>query len=204
MNITLFGATGRTGRKILEQALAGGERVTALVRDTGKLVISDPNLKVIKGDVLDADSTAVAIAGSNAVLSALKVPVQERVTAIDNIIKAMKQHHVRRIIAIGGSGCLQIDEQTRYHETAGFPEFFRAGSLAHWEVCKRLMESNLDWTFVCPPDIPDGERTGKYNTQATFRPNGNRIFTGDLADFMLNELMKNEFVKLRVGICYPI
>ena len=200
MKISLFGATGRTGRRILAQALARGDSVTCLVRETKRNAAVGAGLTLIQGDVLDAGSAAQAITGGDAVIVALKIPVENRIAAIDNIIAGMKRHGVRRIIAIGGSGCLQVDEQTRYHETATFPEIFRAGSIAHWEVCKRLMANDLDWTFVCPPDIPDGERTGKYIAQATYRPKGNSIFTGDLADFMLNELSKNEFVKMRVGV----
>jgi putative NADH-flavin reductase len=202
MNILLFGATGRTGRRILTQAVERGNSVVAFVRDPGKLNFTHPRLRIILGDVMDANAVANAIAGNDAVLSAIgKQDATRRVQALENIVAGMKRHNVQRIIAIGGSGCLQFDEQRRYHETPQFPEIFRNGSLAHWEVCQRLMTSGLDWTFVCPPDIPDGERTGKYITQATYRPNGNRVYTGDLADFMLNELMKNEFVKLRVGIC---
>jgi uncharacterized protein len=202
MNILLFGATGRAGRRILAQALESGDRMTAFVREGSALDINHPNLNVIRGDALNAAAVRDVVANHDAVLSALgKLDAAQRVQAIDTIIAGMKHHNTRRIIAIGGSGCLQFNAEMRYHETPQFPSIFRNSSLAHWEVCKRLMASELDWTFVCPPDIPDGERTGAYTTQATFRPDGNRIFTGDLADFMLRELRENAFLKLRVGIC---
>jgi uncharacterized protein len=202
MNIVLFGATGRTGRRIVAQAIERGDTVTSFVRDPTNVSITNPHLNIIWGDVLDPQAVSSALEGKDAVLSALgKLNATQRVAAIENIIAGMLKHGLRRIIAIGGSGCLQFNDELRYHETPQFPEIFFATSVAHWEVCKRLMASDLDWTFVCPPDIPDGERTGKYITQATYRPDGNRLFTGDLADFMLSELVKNEYVKSRVGIC---
>lgn len=65
--IALFGAaTGKTGRRVLDRALAGGDEVRALVRDPGKLA-ARPGLSVIVGDVLDADAVDRTIAGCGVV-----------------------------------------------------------------------------------------------------------------------------------------
>ena len=67
--IALFGATGKTGHRVLTRALAAGCEVRALVRDPAKLVTTSPALTVIRGDVLDANAVDQAVAGSDAVLS---------------------------------------------------------------------------------------------------------------------------------------
>src|SRR5690349_8652450 len=65
VRITLFGATGRTGRRVVEYALAEGHDVTAYVRDPARLATSDARLHVAVGDVLDAASVAEAVEGSD-------------------------------------------------------------------------------------------------------------------------------------------
>ena len=67
--IAVFGATGKTGHRVLVRALAAGLEVRVLVRDPAKLVITSPALTVIRGDVLDADAVDQAVAGVDAVLS---------------------------------------------------------------------------------------------------------------------------------------
>ena len=73
MKIVIFGATGGTGRKLVEQALQQGHMVTAFARDPGKIKVSHQNLSVAKGNVLDADSVKSALQGQDAALSALGV-----------------------------------------------------------------------------------------------------------------------------------
>lgn len=53
MNLTLLGAAGATGVPLVEQALAEGHHVTALVRSRQKLSITNPNLDVVEGDATD-------------------------------------------------------------------------------------------------------------------------------------------------------
>jgi putative NADH-flavin reductase len=190
------------------QALEKGHKVSAFVRDKSKISIQSPQLSLIEGNVLDSQRVAESIKGHEIVLSALgKLDATERVQAIENIIAGMQLHGVSRIIAIGGVGCLQITETMRYQQSPSFPPFFIKTSLAHWEVCTRLSASGLEWTFVCPPEIPDGERTGSYTTVANYIPAGagnygGSISTGDLADFMLSEAIARNFVRARVGIAH--
>lgn len=70
MNLAIFGATGGTGRHLLDQALAAGHHVTALVRTPAALPVTHERLRVLQGDVRDRDQAA-AIAGQDAVVSAL-------------------------------------------------------------------------------------------------------------------------------------
>lgn len=73
MKIVIFGATGGTGRKLVEQALQQGHVVTAFARDPNKVKVSHKNLRVAKGNVLDLDSVKSALQGQGAALSALGV-----------------------------------------------------------------------------------------------------------------------------------
>ncbi len=54
MRILIFGASGRTGRPLVEQALERGHEVTAFVRDPVRLALEHGRLRVVSGDVTDA------------------------------------------------------------------------------------------------------------------------------------------------------
>src|SRR5437588_2338714 len=71
LRLLVIGATGGTGREIVQQALGQGHEVTAFVRDPAKLQIEHANLRIVKGDVLDYTSVESAMRGQEAVLSAL-------------------------------------------------------------------------------------------------------------------------------------
>ncbi len=71
MNLLILGATGGTGRALVEQALEQGHTVTAVARDPSKLRMTHQNLRIVKGDILDYDSVETAIRGQDAALSAV-------------------------------------------------------------------------------------------------------------------------------------
>jgi len=108
MKILIFGATGGTGRQLVEQALAQGHTVTAFARDPAKVIAKHANLRVAQGNMLQTASIEAAVAGQDAVLSALgiRIPVLAWVAIT---IACQLVHHVVPLgraanlaIAIGG------------------------------------------------------------------------------------------------------
>src|ERR1700720_3068189 len=72
MKLTIFGATGATGTCLTRQALAAGHEVTAVVRDPSRLPVpAQPRLRTVIADVMDPASIIPAIAGADAVISAV-------------------------------------------------------------------------------------------------------------------------------------
>jgi len=71
MKLVVLGANGRTGRLVVEQALAAGHNVTALVRSPEKLTIRNSGLRIVAGGATDAADVARALEGGDAVLSTL-------------------------------------------------------------------------------------------------------------------------------------
>ena len=69
--ILVLGASGRTGRLVVEQALGHGHVVVAFVRDLARLPIAHERLTVIQGDVTVAADVARAVEGCDAVVSVL-------------------------------------------------------------------------------------------------------------------------------------
>jgi uncharacterized protein len=207
MTIIVFGATGMVGKQLVKQALLIGHHVKAFGRNVfTELNMEEKNVELIKGALFDEGEVSAAIKGCDAVLSALGGGFdgndKTRTLGIKNIIAQMKKNNVKRIVAIGGLGVLNFDENTLLLDREDYPKEYLPVGLEHKKAYEYLKESDLDWTFVCPPNIIDHEVTGSFITKANYppEPNNNKIYAGDLAMFMLNELGRNEYVKARVGI----
>jgi putative NADH-flavin reductase len=71
MRLTVFGASGATGRRLVEQALDAGHAVTAVVRDPARLPMRHDRLAVVVADVLDSTAIQPAVANADVVVSAL-------------------------------------------------------------------------------------------------------------------------------------
>jgi uncharacterized protein YbjT (DUF2867 family) len=54
MKLTIFAATGGIGRQVLEQALAAGHDVTAVVRNPKKLS-GERGVRIVTADLADPD-----------------------------------------------------------------------------------------------------------------------------------------------------
>lgn len=201
MNVIVFGATGRAGAQILKRALEKGHLVTALVRDPAKVTLLHPNLTAVRGDALSQESVSAAMRGQEVVINALSAADNtQRQVFIHHLINAMREHHVKRIVVLGGIGALQASEHLKVYETATFPKEYVEVTQAHIRVLDALLTSGLDFTFVCPPVITEGERTGHYKTQENYPTQGWTISAGDLADFVVVEAEAGNYLGKKVGI----
>ena len=209
MQITIFGATGMVGKHLVKLALANGHTVVAFGRNVTDLLDADKandQLKAIKGYVFDDHDVKEAIKGSGAVISVLGGAFdgsdQTRSLGIKNIIKQMEAAGIKRIVALGGMGALNANEEGLIMDQPSYPAEYIPVGKEHLRAYEYLKESKLDWTFVCSPDIKDEANTGNYTTNKDYPPTPNhyKISAGDLAEFMLAEAVKNEHVNSRVGI----
>ena len=117
MNTVIFGASGPTGRLLVDQAIVAGHTVTAVMRNPQSI----EGATVVRGDVLDPEDVLAAVEGADAVLSSLGVPfgrkpidTYSRGTA--NIIAAMKEHGVRRLVLTSSSAA---DPSVRFKNSGG-------------------------------------------------------------------------------------
>src|SRR5262245_39398988 len=106
MKVAIFGATGSVGRVAVKVALEQGHVVTVLVRDPAKLNVKSPELRVVKGNVMDLASVEAAIQGQDAVLCILGAGRRGNLRApgTKNIIRAMKKTGVKRLICQSSLG----------------------------------------------------------------------------------------------------
>ncbi len=204
MKLTIVAATGGIGRQILQQAVAAGHDVTAVVRNPAKLTA---NVRVIQADLSDPDPAALAaaMAGADAVLSGLGAHSRgdEDIAAggTQAIVTAMKTAGSRRIIVVSAAPIGTVPSPGRPHPPKHDPgdAFFmryllgpavKAVFRGHYADLARmedvLRDSGLDWTVVRPPRLTDKPATGRYRTAAGQNVRGGALISrADVAGFML-------------------
>ena len=104
MKIVVFGATGKTGRLVVEKALADGHEVTAFARDPAKLATTHPALRTLQGAADQPDKIAEAVEGTDAVISAMGSGRGTLTTFARHLVPAMHQAGVRRVVSLIGAG----------------------------------------------------------------------------------------------------
>jgi putative NADH-flavin reductase len=209
--LAVLGATGRTGRRVVEYALADGHRVRALARRTDALAaLAHPRLLVVAGDARDAADVARAVGDADAVLSALgggttAAPGTARADGVRHAAAALLARGTpeARLLAVAGGGILDAPEGGLRQERPTFPAVFGLVSAEHRRAWEAVRDTPLAWTMVCTGDIVPGERTGRWRALADAMPEGGRrISVEDLAAFLLEELAAARFVRRRVGLAY--
>lgn len=197
MNIAIFGATGGTGRPLLQQTLAAGHSVQALVRTPSSLDSSSDQLTVIEGNVLDETAVAQTIAGTDAVLCTLGTrqgddPIEA--IATQHIITAMHTHNVRRLIVITSLGVGDSINQVPLFFKVLIKTALKKVIAAKNEQETMIRQSDLDWTIIRPAGLTDGPATGSYTTGTDKSITAGQVSRADVADFMLKELETGEFM----------
>ena len=207
MKIVVFGATGGTGRAVVEAALAQGHAVTAFVRDPAKL--DRAGVVAMKGDVLDAGAVERAVPGHDAVVCALGTPATTKAVVRSqgtrNIVHAMQKAGVRRLIAISSIGIGDSKPMLPFlYKRILVPLLLKQGFAEHelQEACIR--DSGTEWTIVRPGALTNGERTGKYvsGTNVSGVAIRAKISRADVADFVMKDLAARTYVHATPWISY--
>ncbi len=190
MKLALFGATGATGRHLLEQALTRGHHVTALARDAASLPTDHPGLTVVLGHIAQPEAVLRVVRGQDAVISVLGVRDGGPVTICSDgaraIIAAMRTAGTRRLIALSAYGA----SETRHASLLiRFVRAVIADKMRDKDAMEALVrDSGLDWTLVRPPILTNGAASGTYRAGAAPRMAAfARIARADVAHFLLRE-----------------
>lgn len=211
LKIALFGATGMVGSRIAAEAARRGHQVSALVRNPERVPAEVANLKAARADLLDAASVAAAVRGHDVVASAYSPPGDDAsvvATATRALLEGVRAAGVKRVVAVGGAGSLEVAPGKQLVDTEGFPDAYKKIALAHRDVLAYYRTQNdLDWTFFAPAAlIAPGERTGVFRTGAdTLRVDANgdsRISAEDYAVAFVDELEQGRFIRKIATVAY--
>ncbi|MGN6179215.1 MAG: NAD(P)-dependent oxidoreductase [Mucilaginibacter sp.] len=198
MKIAVFGAGGRIGSRIVDEALRRGHEVSAVVRHPENYTKIHDHLRVAKGDLFNSQDVESGAFDNDVVVSAYSPTSGATISTISEVaeplMNGVKQAGVKRLLIVGGAGSLEVAPGKQLVDQPGFPDAYKATALAHRDALKIYSkEKDLDWTFVSPAaEIHPGERTGKFRTgtnQLISDANGrSHISMEDYAVAMLDEI----------------
>jgi len=211
MKVVIFGATGRTGRLLVEGALERGHDVTALVRAPDKLGALRERVRVVQGDVLDGGVVSDAVDGQEAALVALGVAMKKRDPAVNaqgtlNVIRSMQRYGVRRLVVLSAGGTQQGPDPNLpwVFEHVVKPLFLKHAYADLRRMETSVRQSELDWTIVrASGGLTDAPARGAYRAEPGYSlPGGRRIARADVAAFMLDELELRANIAHALAIAY--
>ena len=209
-HLLIIGASGGTGIELVKQALEQGFIVTALVRKPEKLNIQHPQLKILKGDVLDYASVGTAVKGQDAVISALGhkrffYPTHILSKGTANILRAMEMQGVKRFVCetalgIGNSAWRMGLYYTFFTIPVILPFYF-------WDKTRQeklIAASELEWIIVRPAVLTNRKERGIWRQGQVI---GSLFWTvniarADVADFMLQQVNDNNNLHAAVGLSW--
>jgi putative NADH-flavin reductase len=223
MRLTIFAATGGVGRHLLEQAVAAGHEVTAVVRRPDGLAGYADRVRVVTADLGAAEPgvLAAAVAGRDAVLSGLgprRPKADAGVTSRGTraIVAAMTATGVRRLVIVGAAPTSTVPSPgrpnpprhdpgdgpfTRYLGAPLARRMFRAHYADLALTDDVLRDSGLDWTVTRPPRLTDGPLSGRYRTAVGRNVRGGAFVSrADVAHHMLRVLEQPQTVGRFVGV----
>lgn len=200
MNIAVFGATGGTGQQVVQQALAAGHSVTALVRDPSRLAAQDERLTVVEGDVLDRAKVDETVSGADVVIVSLGNTsnnpdyIVSRGTEV--IVDAMTAAGIpMRLIVVSSLGVGESRDQVPF-----------AFKMLMNTVLKKAMDdkerqealvkaSGFDWIIVRPGGLTNGPATGSYKAGVDVRLTAGQVSRADVAAFVLQQLDDDTYLR---------
>jgi uncharacterized protein len=210
LKIALFGATGMIGSRIAAEALARGHEVTAIARNP-RPVEGVPALTVVAGDLFDTAASAALIKGFDVIASAYGPAhddASKATQAARSLVALSRAAGVKRVVAVGGAGSLEVAPGKQLVDTEGFPQAYKAVALAHREGLSYYRTANdVDWTFFAPAAmIAPGARTGTFRTGADtliVAANGDsKISAEDYAIAFVDEIESGRFVQRIATVAY--
>lgn len=208
--IALFGASGQTGQHFLALALAKGFTVKALVRNPKSIIQNNSKLEIITGDVLNLNDVRQVVEGTDIVVSLFGhvkgSPEWLQTDGTKNIVQAMKEKNIIRIISLSGGGLpfpekdepKFADKLIRTIMKIFVPKILN-DAIKHHEV---LENSNLTWTIVRGPRLTNEPKVGTYRVGWVGVNASSKIGRADLADFLVSLVGEEKFVKQMPFVSY--
>lgn len=216
--IVVYGASGRVGSRIVDEALRRGHVVTAVSRDPARITISHPRLSPVSGDILDADSVTTTVAGYDVVISAiggsnpdsddpmLSIPR----LAAESLVAALRRlgSNAPRLILVGGGSSTLAERPGVPFVDPDDPMTGPRGARVRGHrlaLDLLLATDDLRWTFLSPAlEMRPGERTGRYRTASGVvlrdAEGASKISIEDFAVAMLDEVERPQYLMRQFNV----
>lgn len=206
MRVTVFGATGKTGKLVVARLLAAGHDVVALARTPSKLdfpsAAGAQKLTIVQGDVLDAAAVERAVTGADAVISVLGPPSNAAefvvTRGMQNILAAMQKQNIRRLVMSTGAGVGDTGDEPKWMDKliVALLKLVSKNVLEDMVRAVALVRaSDRDWTIVRVPMLTDEPPRASVRAGAVGKDIGTRLGRADLAAFLASQLESKTFLR---------
>ncbi len=204
MKLLIIGAAGKTGSAVVDQALARGLSVTALIHHYVPLPKS---VNAIEGDAADPATLDRALAGQDAIIDALggDTPYKQsdlEAKAALAILHAMARNHVRRLIVVSALGVGNSKNNTSFvYEHLLMPTLLRGVIADKANMEEEVRTSDVDWTIVRPALLTDDDPVGIVKLYHPADGDvAHKIARADLATFLLDQLNSDLHLRKAVNV----
>jgi uncharacterized protein YbjT (DUF2867 family) len=213
MKILLLGATGRTGRHIIEEAIKRGHKISAIARNPEKL--KDFKIDITQGTPYDYETVEKAITGCEAVINTLNVsrksdnpwallaaPKDMISKSASNAIKAMEKVGIRRFIALSTMGAGRSWKRTPIIlKIIVSISNLKYAFLDHGKQEELLENTSLDYTICRAPMLsPKINNTGAIATMESEKPANMYLSRNSAAEFFINIIENNEHIRVTISL----
>jgi uncharacterized protein YbjT (DUF2867 family) len=205
VKVLVIGAAGKSGRTVVEQALAAGHDVTAFVHKAEGYSPAS-NVRLIEGDARDRSAMDSAMVGQGAVIDTLGGKLSFKATTLEasaaaTIIASMQSSGVRCLVVISVIGEGESVANTNWYERLSLSTFLRS-EMKDKEAMEAIVDaSGLDWTIVRAPFLSDDSATGNIHIlSAEAGEIAHKLTRADLAAFMVAQVSSDEYLQKAVAI----
>ena len=209
MKVLVFGAAGKTGGLVVDEALAKGHEVTVLVHDAAKFAEhrtpTDRRVAVMVGDATNPTDVRNAMAGQQAVIDTIggSTPYKEthlEATAGQVILDSMKAEGVKRLLVVSAMGVGDSVEQSPFwYRYLMMPTYLRGTTKDKNEMEREVSSQAMEFVIARPAILTDGAPTGSV-TVVTGEDKGHKITRSDLAAWLVDQLQSDTYLGQAVTI----
>jgi putative NADH-flavin reductase len=206
MKIAIVGASGQTGKPLIEEALARGHEVIAIARTPAKLSIDNPRVTVRAGDAFDEASIVAALEGADAVITTVgKTDLRDKrynlsTAAHRSVMAGMRAHGIKRLLVISSIGAAQGIKRKGMRRNI-YLWLRRKYYLDMFQMEEELAASGLDVTILRAPMLYDGPAKHDYFVMEDENYfDVLKISRADLAHFLLEDLESGRWINRRIAI----
>lgn len=206
MKIAVICANGKQGKLIVQEAVARGADVTAVVRSENRTLATN----VIKKDLFDL--TTADLEDFDVVIDAFGAWTPETLPQHSTSLKHLcdlVSGTKTRLLVVGGAGSLYVDaaHTTQVMDGAGFPEMFKPLASHMGKALDGLRtRTDVKWTYLSPAGDfqADGAKTGKYilgGEELTLNSRGESVISyADYAIAMVDEALHGNHIQQRISV----
>ncbi len=206
MKVLVFGAGGKTGSAVVQQAVAAGHQVTAFTHHAGDYH-GPAGVAIKEGDATDPDAVAAAVAGQDAVIDTIggKAPYKSNITLERDVAKAviaaMQRHAVRRLLVTSSLGVGDSESHATVILRILLKTFLRGATVDKAAMERDVEASGLDWTIARPAVLNDDPATGDVRVFDPATGNkAHKIGRADLAAWLVAQLSNTDYVHRAVTV----